>query len=134
MENTSYISNMSYNIEVWLDEGKSLSKIKELIKKEQNKGGFPPNLELVDAYFDNENSISGSAFVDIYTGETIVGFAGTNWRGDIHEGVKDIMTDAKLGVTGLGASSGQIKNLNAFMKRLEDKGYSMINDCFDGNI
>ena len=78
MENTSYISQISYTIEEWLFNGMSKKEIDEKLIDLQQDGEFPKNLELIDAYFDEEFSSSACAFIDTNTGETIVGFAVTS--------------------------------------------------------
>ena len=52
MENTSYISDISYQIEKWLYNGYNIESIKEMIIKLQGKGKFPKNLELIDTFLD----------------------------------------------------------------------------------
>ena len=59
MENTSYISQIAYQIENMLFAGKTLKDIEKYIKYLQNNGDFPSNLQLVDAYFDTEFGSSG---------------------------------------------------------------------------
>ncbi|MFI3202463.1 MAG: hypothetical protein R3Y54_13260, partial [Eubacteriales bacterium] len=56
---------------------------------------FPDTLEYVDAFVDDSGA-SGCAFRDTRTGEIIVGFAGTNRRGEDETFWKDVITDAKI--------------------------------------
>lgn len=80
MENTSYISEISYKVEVWLYQGYDIEVILDKIKEIQDDGDFPKNLELIDAFLDKSFGSSGCAFLDTNTGETIIGCAGTNDR------------------------------------------------------
>ncbi|MGL4654781.1 MAG: hypothetical protein ACRCWM_02680 [Sarcina sp.] len=72
MENTSFVSAISYDIEDWWYDGLSEEKIIKKIKDLQKDGKFPKNLEYVGSYYDDKYSISGCAFKDTNTGETIM--------------------------------------------------------------
>ena len=100
MEYTSYISQIVYQIEVWIFEGLTLDYMKILITELQNRGQFSPNLVLINAYLDDRFGNSGCAFLDTVTGETIVGFAGTNLDNRLGEALKDMAANAKIGVAG----------------------------------
>ena len=124
MESTSYISQISYRIEEWLFQGQSIKEIKSNIAKLQSNGKFPKNLELIDAYFDETYSSSGCAFLDTNTGETIVGFAGTNLDNGVIESIKDIRTDVVgLGITGIYEESLYMKEANEFIQKIKEDGY-----------
>jgi hypothetical protein len=126
MENTSYISKISYQIEDWLFEGKRLKYINNTIENLQEKEEFPKNLRLIDIYFDKSFGSSGCAFLDTNTGETIVGFAGTNLDNGIVESSKDIITDGiGLGVTGIHEDSLYMNKANKFIEDLQEKGYNI---------
>ena len=128
-ENTSHISNVVYEIENMKAKGMSTEEIKNYIKYLKKNGDengikFPENLELVETFFDEGYSIGACAFLDTNTGETIVGFAGTNSDNDHFFG--DLLADAKLGVGGgFNENSPYMKKLNEFMKGLQDKGYNV---------
>lgn len=126
MENTSYVSNISYKIENWLYKGLCLEDIQGEIDKLKEKKEFPNNLVLVDAYFDRILGSSGCAFLDVNTGETIVGFAGTNLNNSILESAKDIITDGiGLGVTGIHNESPYMIEANKFINDLKEQGYNI---------
>ena len=125
MENTSYISDISYQIEVWLDEKMTIEEIKILIIDLQKENKFPPNLEFINGYFDEGGGSSGCAFLDKNTGETIVGFAGTNWDGDFHEGLKDGVADLGLAVGGFEEGHPYLDEMDKFMNQLKDEGYNI---------
>ncbi|MGL4654768.1 MAG: hypothetical protein ACRCWM_02615 [Sarcina sp.] len=123
-ENTSFISNIVYEIENMLSKGTSTEKIKDYIIALQKDGEFPENLELAEMFFDENTSIGACAFVDINTGETIVGFAGTNSENNYFLG--DLLADAKLGIDGgFNKQSPYMEKLNEFMEGLYDKGYNV---------
>ncbi|MGL4655401.1 MAG: SA1320 family protein [Sarcina sp.] len=122
-ESTSYVSYISYEIENMFAQGKDLGKIKAYIaelKEKKNEEGvqFPENLNLVDAYFDPETSVSASALVDTNTGEVIIGVAGTNPDNKYILG--DLVADIKIGTTGLHKDSLEVKGLNEFIQELQE--------------
>lgn len=126
MENTSYISKISYTIEMYLNQGKGLNYIKEHIESAQKDGDFPQNLKLINAYYDKEYGSSACAFLDTNTGETIVGFAGTNLNNGVSDLINDVKTDAiDLGVTGITKDSEYLKEANEFIEDLREKGYNI---------
>ena len=125
MENTSYISEISYKVEVWLYQGYSIKSIDKEIKELQGEGMFPKNLKLIDAYLDKSYGSSGCAFLDTNTGETIIGFAGTNDRNGTKEFVKDIITDAGLAFSQNSPNSAYMYEANKFINDLKEKGYNI---------
>ncbi|MGL4654596.1 MAG: lipase family protein, partial [Sarcina sp.] len=123
-ENTSYISNVVYDIENMLSKGMSIATIEGYIGELQKKGEFPENLELAETLFDEKYSVGACAFVDTNTGGTIVGFAGTNSENNYFLG--DLLADAKLGIDGgFNKQSPYMEKLNEFMEELHDKGYNV---------
>ncbi|MGL4656648.1 MAG: hypothetical protein ACRCWM_12335 [Sarcina sp.] len=128
-ENTSHISNISYDIENMLSEGKSIDKVKEYINKLKNEGDkngikFPKNLELADAVFDEKSSIGVCAFLDTNTGQTILGFVGTNRENKYGWG--DIVADAKIGALGgFHEDSKELEGVNNFIKKLQGEGHNI---------
>lgn len=126
MENTSFIAKVSYQVEVWLDEGRSLNYINEQIEDLQEDNKFPKNLRYIDGYFDRVNGSSGCAFLDTTTGETIVGFAGTNFSNGPIDGLNDVLTDVgNLGATGFKPNSYYFNETNEFMDKLMARGYNV---------
>ncbi|EUJ27522.1 hypothetical protein [Listeria grayi] len=51
-EATSTISAISYEVENALCQGLSMNKINEQLQEFQDKGKFPKNLQLVDAFYE----------------------------------------------------------------------------------
>ena len=129
MENTSYIANISYQIEDMLAAGKSEDDVRKYIEKLQNDDGenkFPENLEFVGAYFDETFGSSGCAFLDTNTGETIVGFAGTNAKlSDIPASLSDIGADIRLAGGGINQYSLYMQDMREFINNLKNKGYNI---------
>ena len=125
MENTSRVAKIAYDIETLLYKGKDIDYINEVIKDLQKEGKFPVNLQLVDAYLGEEGT-SGCAFLDINTGEVIVGFAGTNKNPGKIEVAKDIIADATIGITGLTPDDEYLKEANEFMNMLEKYNVTQI--------
>ena len=125
MENTSQIANIAYKIETFLYKKLSLDEIIKEIDALKDKEEFPQNLQLVDAYLGKEGT-SGCAFLDINTGEVIVGFAGTNKNPGKIEFAKDIIADATIGITGLTPDDEYLKEANEFMNMLEKYNVTQI--------
>ena len=124
MESTSYISNVSYEIENMLADGMSIDKVKEYIYKLQYIDEiFPKNLKFVDAEFDKEFSVGACAFIDTNTGETIVGFAGTNFDNEYSMG--DIKADGALGIGGISKDSSYMEKTNEFIEKLKNEGHNI---------
>ncbi|MGL4654426.1 MAG: hypothetical protein ACRCWM_00865 [Sarcina sp.] len=105
-----------------MNAGLTLEEIEQRLIKLQNDNEFPANLELVGAYSDELNGTSGCAFLDKNTGETIVGFAGTNFHGKFLDGLKDVGTDLGLVVGGYDKGHPRLAGLNKFMTDLEKAG------------
>ncbi|MGL4656173.1 MAG: SA1320 family protein, partial [Sarcina sp.] len=95
------------------------------LKEKGDKNGikFPENLEYVGAYFDEEFSSSGCAFLDKNTGEVTIGFAGTNNKNDYFWG--DAKADGAIGIGGISKDSNYMKKPNEFIEELRDKGYNI---------
>ena len=95
-ESTAAVSQISYRVEQLLVEKRDINEIKEEINRIIGDKKFPPNLQLVEAFYDEITGTSGSSFIDTNTGEMILGYAGTNWIDDIDirdkEGMKDVTT------------------------------------------
>ncbi|MGL4654779.1 MAG: hypothetical protein ACRCWM_02670 [Sarcina sp.] len=148
MENTSYVSAISYDIEDWWYAGLSENTIKDRIEDLQEKGKFPKNLEYVGSYYDDKYSISGCAFKDTNTGETIMGMAGTNIDIETIEvpdnikntiplkvneikvvtnpdaTIKDLWSDFLL-AGGTKPDSHRFDESNKFIERLKDEGHDI---------
>lgn len=126
MNNSTYIAEISYQIEKWLYQGKTNKEISDKIRELQNHGEFPSNLVFVDAYLDGYGGTSGCAFLDTNTGETIVGFAGTNLDNGLIESTKDVVTDiVGIGVSGISPNSPYMSKANEFIDDLQKKGYNI---------
>lgn len=125
-ENTSAISTISYEIENAIKNELSEKKIKKQLEILQKNDKFPPNLEIVDAFYDPKTSSSGVAFLDNNTGKVIVGFAGTNFdSGFWAEGRKDVSQWGNIASNGDGPTSSYFKASNKFMTDLKENGYNI---------
>ncbi|MEF9920486.1 MAG: hypothetical protein RR945_05670 [Erysipelotrichaceae bacterium] len=128
MENTSYIADISYQIENWLHQGHSIGTIRKFIKDLQNSTPptFPRNLELINAYYDRFGGSSGCAFLDTNTGETIIGFAGTNQENGWEQTGNDFIADGiGLGISGISPNSRYMQKANDFINSLKNDGYNI---------
>ncbi len=126
MNKSAYIADISYEIENLLYMGNDNNDIINEVEKLKIDNDFPSNLEYVDAYYDSFFGSSGCAFLDTTTGETIIGFAGTNFNSGIGRGVQDVITDVVgLGVTGIHPKRIYMNKANTFIKELKDDGYNI---------
>ncbi|GAB5689460.1 hypothetical protein JMUB7504_24310 [Staphylococcus aureus] len=81
-EETSAISNISYEIENANDNNLDNEKIRGQITKLKKGGNFPKNLDYIDSYTDPSTGTTATAFLNKDTGKVTVGMAGTNFHGD----------------------------------------------------
>lgn len=112
---TSYTSIMK-NIESKGDKVDPESVNREAISTLEN---LPSNTSIVDAMYDRKTGVAAIAVEDHQTEETYIAFAGTNTDAD---GLKDIISDANIGVN----NSLYLKELAepslAFYDRVQKKG------------
>jgi len=95
-ESTAAVSQISYMIEDMLVEKIDIEDIRLEIEERIKTKIFPPNLQLVEAFYDPITGTSGSSFIDTNTGEMILGYAGTNFESGKPEGLKDVHTDIRI--------------------------------------
>lgn len=81
-EETSAISNISYEIENANDNNLDNEKIRGQITKLKKGGHFPKNLDYIESYTDPSTGTTATAFLNKDTGKVTVGMAGTNFHGD----------------------------------------------------
>jgi len=129
-ESTSSVSLISYEIEKWLDLGYSEETIIGLINKLKQEGKFPENLVYIDSYFGEVTGLSGCAFFDTNTNQTIAGFAGTNGENGTLRYLQDIVQTDLLALGALGFEEGSLGHLyimeaQNFIENLENQGYSI---------
>lgn len=126
-ENTSTVSTIAYEVENALVNNVPLKEVQGQIDTLQEKGKFPSNLQLVDAFYDPKTSSSGVAFLDNNTGKVIVGFAGTNFEnGFFGEGSKDVGQWGNIAFKGDGPSSTYFDASHIFMNDLKANGYNIV--------
>lgn len=125
-EATSAVSTISYEIENALVNKVPLKEVQGQIDTLQEKGKFPSNLQLVDAFYDKKTSSSGVAFLDTNTGKVVVGFAGTNLdNGFWGNASKDVGQWGNIAFKGDGPSSSYFDASNKFMNDLKSNGYNI---------
>ena len=129
-ESTSSVSLISYQVEMWLDAGLSNDDIVIEINRLKGENKFPSNLEYIDGFFDEIRGLSGSAFFDTNTNQTIIGFAGTNGENGLGRYAQDIVVNDILGLGVFGmdtdmAGTSRLDGLRGFMDSLENRGYSI---------
>lgn len=125
MNKSAYIAEISYQTENLLYAGEENEDIREKIEKAQEEGTFPSNLEFIDAYYDSFFGSSGCAFLDTTTGETIIGFAGTNRDNGWEQTGNDIIADAAIAFTGIGSKWPYMKEANRFIEGLKEDGHNI---------
>lgn len=124
-EATSAVSTISYEVENALVNNIPLKEVQGQIDTLQEKGKFPSNLQLVDAFYDPKTSSSGVAFLDNNTGKVVVGFTGTNLDNGILESAKDIGQWVNIAFKGDGPSSAYFDASNKFKNDLKANGYDI---------
>lgn len=118
-EMTSAISTISYEVENGLYNGLTKDQIKKQIKKLQNSGKFPSNLEYIDSFYDKNTSLSGVAFKDTTTGRVTIGFAGTNLDNGFIEKVKDFGADGSIIFNGATDTADYFTQGNTFIQNIK---------------
>lgn len=124
-EATSAVSTISYEIENALVNNVPLREVQGQIDTLQEKGEFPSNLQLVDAFYDPKTSSSGAAFLDNNSGKVVVGFAGTNGDNGKKDENKDKAQWANIALEGDGPSSSYFDASHTFMNALKAAGYDV---------
>ncbi|MEX2948364.1 hypothetical protein ABH521_006755 [Staphylococcus warneri] len=77
-EETSSISQISYEIENANDHGLRINKINRQINDLKKYDKFPENLDYVDSYTDPNTGTTATAFLNNDTGKVTIGMTGTN--------------------------------------------------------
>lgn len=144
-EETSAISNISYEIENANDNNLDNEKIRGQITKLKKGGHFPKNLDYIDSYTDPSTGATATAFLNKDTGKVTVGMAGTNVHGDqikrvalssvvpslfksSNQDVKDVICTMKDGAADLAIGVGLVNykgkhfaNTQQFIENLQKK-------------
>ncbi|MDK2802056.1 MAG: hypothetical protein KFW09_01615 [Oscillospiraceae bacterium] len=120
-EMTSAISAISYEIENGLHSGLSIDDIDIQLEYFQSEGIFPPNLKIVDAFYDKKTSLSGVAFKNTDTGMVTVGMAGTNFDNGIFQSSKDLVADISIVLNGPTGADEYFSQGNKFISNLKKK-------------
>ncbi|CAC8013706.1 hypothetical protein JMUB7554_22710 [Staphylococcus aureus] len=144
-EETSAISNISYEIENANDNNLDNEKIRGQITKLKKGGNFPKNLDYIDSYTDPSTGTTATAFLNKDTGKVTVGMAGTNFHGDqlkrvalssmspllfppSKQDMKDVRGTMKDGVADLAIGVGMVNykgkhfaNTQQFIENLQKK-------------
>ena len=111
--NTLYASNITYEFEKSRINGVTSKDILNDVKNSAGKD-FPENLEYLDDFYDKDTGSSGTAFKDKDTGEVILAYTGTNFKGDAwNDGIK---TD--IGRIGLGLGDGHVNSARKFYEKI----------------
>lgn len=138
MDNSTYVSAISFDIETWKRQGLTDEEIiKEINLKtenEEDKLNKPRNLEYISS-FAAANGQSGCAFKDKNTGEAIIGFAGTNsttnekYDPDL---IQDILTDISIPF-----NAPDTTPCDNFVVKIKDMGYyvaEVTGESLGGNL
>lgn len=135
-EETSTVSNISYEIENANNSGLKQNKIDKQIKKLQEKNKFPKNLSYLKSYTDPKTGTTTSAFLNKDTGKVTLGMTGTNvhkdailkqtfgvpsYQGyiDVSETLKDIGADVNIGLHSVTDKDPHYKNTQDFIKNIK---------------
>ncbi|ADL22351.1 TPA: hypothetical protein O2Z46_002155 [Staphylococcus aureus] len=140
-EETSSISQISYEIENANNHGLKKKKIYNQIQSLKSDGKFPSNLEYIDSHTDKKHGVTASAFLNKDTGKVIIGMTGTNFkkealakqlllpdfaitkqdRIDSAETKKDLMSDAQIGTFPPSDNSKHFEETQEFIKKIKNK-------------
>ena len=82
--------------------------LEEIVSK--MKGRYSNKLEYLDDFYDKDTGSSGTAFKDKDTGEVILAYTGTNFKGDAWNDV--VKTD--IGRIALGLGDGHVDPARKF--------------------
>ncbi|MCD8820522.1 hypothetical protein BUZ15_08715 [Staphylococcus gallinarum] len=138
-EETSSISNISYEIENANNNGLPRNKIMTQTEKLKDDNKFPSNLEYVDSYTDPNTGTTSTVFLNKDTGKVTVGMAGTNVHGDqlkntlnpfnfikdkqeaidARGSMLDFVADANIGLRTVTDKDTHFKNTQQFIKNLK---------------
>ncbi|MFV8748536.1 hypothetical protein ACNNMT_10870 [Staphylococcus epidermidis] len=141
-EETSSVSKISYEIENANNNGLEKWKIKKQIRGLKNDNNFPKNLDYVDSYTDPKTGTTTTAFLNKDTGKLTVGMTGTNVHGkqikrvlaslvdsqvkaskqdykDTAETLKDLKSDANIGMRSVTHKDAHFKNTQQFIEKLQ---------------
>jgi hypothetical protein len=124
-EATSAVSTITYEVENAHVKDLKKEDINKQIIKLQEKNKFPKNLQYVDSFYDPKTSSSGTAFLDLNTGNVVVGFAGTNWDNGKLEGLKDVGQWGNIATTANSSNAAYFNASNEFMNGLKAQGYNI---------
>ena len=108
---TLYASELTYKFEKARISG--TNDILKTVKKEDNYS-YPENLEYLDDFYDKDTGSSGTAFKDKDTGEVILAYTGTNFKGDVWNDV--VKTD--IGRIALGLGDGHVDPARKFYEKI----------------
>jgi len=110
--NTLYASDITYEFEKARIAG-SNDQIFRDVKRDIN-GTYPEKLEYLDDFYDKDTGTSGTAFKDKDTGEVILAYTGTNFKGDAWNDV--VKTD--IGRIALGLGDGHVDPARKFYEKI----------------
>ena len=111
--NTLYASDITYEFEKARIAGSNDNKILGDVKRDINST-YPEKLEYLDDFYDKDTGSSGTAFKDKDTGEVILAYTGTNFKGDAWNDV--VKTD--IGRIALGLGDGHVDPARKFYEKI----------------
>ena len=111
--NTLYASDITYEFEKARIQGASDDNIIRNAYN-QSKKSIPEGLEYLDDFYDKDTGSSGTAFKDKDTGEVILAYTGTNFKGDAWNDV--VKTD--IGRIALGLGDGHVDPARKFYEKI----------------
>ncbi|WP_275114432.1 hypothetical protein [Staphylococcus argenteus] len=148
-EETTAVSKISYEIEnanINNLSNRSITRQMNIIGK---NGKFPSNLEYIDSHTDKKYGVTASAFLNKDTGKVVIGMTGTNFKKkplvnmygqaavgnygidgmevssqdfkDSSETMKDLTSDAMIGVNPPSDKSGHYKETQEFIKKIKKR-------------
>ncbi|GJF50322.1 lipase family protein [Staphylococcus argenteus] len=117
-EETSAISYFSYQIENANISGLEKVKIYQQIDMLKDRNKFPSNLEYIDSHTDKKYGVTASAFLNKDTGKVIIGMTGTNFKTEPLASMYGQVATGNYGIDGMEVTSQDFKDNNETMKDL----------------
>ena len=112
--NTLYASDLTYEFEKARMSGDK-EVLEEIVSK--MKGRYSNKLEYLDDFYDKDTGSSGTAFKDKDTGEVILAYTGTNFKGDAWNDV--VKTD--IGRIALELGDDHVDPARKFYEKIRDE-------------
>lgn len=117
-ETTSAVSKLSYEIENANLNGLPKNNLQMQFDRLKVTNEFPSNLEYIDSHTDKKYGVTASAFLNKDTGKVIIGMTGTNFKKEPIASMYGQVATGNYGIDGMEVTSQDFKDNNETMKDL----------------